>query len=272
MTTFLDYIETQETIDEAIITLGKKLYPRDGNVVIMSGGAASGKGFVSNKLLGLEGKVLDTDFMKTLAQKSSIVKAKAKELYGIDIETLDLKNAKNVSVLHKIISDLGISDKKISLFLNSALASNIKPNIIFDVTLKNMTKLDNISTTLDMLNYAKKNRHIVWVLNDFEIAKQQNATRSRVVSNMILKDTHLGSMRTMLDLVNLGKSLEQYIDGDIWVVFNKRHEDTKLNSSDTGGSYVESANMFKIKEAGKSVVAIPDDILNKIKQYAPKDL
>jgi dephospho-CoA kinase len=272
MKTFIEFIEETEDIplDEAVLTFGKKLYPRDGNIVIMAGGAGSGKGFVSNRLLGIEGKVLDTDHVKDLAMKSMMVQELAKKKFGRDISKFNLRHPKDVTDLHEIISELGINDKITKALMTSIYTSNIKPNLIFDVTLKDMTKFNNIMTKVERLGYDKKNIHIVWVINDYETAKQQNLCRKRVVPVMIMKDTHRGAARTMKEIVNMGESLRTYMDGDIWFVFNKPYEDTKLASSDHGGSYVESANYIKIKEAGKSVKPMKEldkELLNKIKQY-----
>ena len=55
-----DYIEEQfDELMEALITFGGKAYPKFGNVVIMAGGAGSGKGFVKDNLVGIEGFTFD---------------------------------------------------------------------------------------------------------------------------------------------------------------------------------------------------------------------
>ena len=48
-----EYISEQyEVLLEKLITFGGKAYPKFGNIVIMAGGAGSGKGFVKDKLVG----------------------------------------------------------------------------------------------------------------------------------------------------------------------------------------------------------------------------
>jgi hypothetical protein len=54
-------------ISEALITFGKSAYPKFGNIVILAGGAGSGKGFQKNNLLGIEGTNIDVDAIKELA-------------------------------------------------------------------------------------------------------------------------------------------------------------------------------------------------------------
>ena len=64
---------TAEDLMEKLITFGGKAYPKFGNIVIMAGGAGSGKGFVLNKLVGVEGKVFDVDELKRLASKTPAI-------------------------------------------------------------------------------------------------------------------------------------------------------------------------------------------------------
>src|SRR6056297_1565714 len=100
-----------------------------------------------------------------------------------------LKDPENVTVLHDIIgTHLNLADKKKETFYRSALsaAPDRKPNMVFDVTLKDLQKLANISRALDQLGYDKSNIHIVWVVNDIEVAKKQNVSRSRTVPVEIL--------------------------------------------------------------------------------------
>lgn len=54
-------ISFKRFLNEALITFNKKAYPKFGQVVIMAGGAGSGKGFVKDKLVGVEGMVFDVD-------------------------------------------------------------------------------------------------------------------------------------------------------------------------------------------------------------------
>ena len=57
-----EYIQNQyDDLLEALITFGGQAYPKFGNVVIMAGGAGSGKGFVKDKLVGVEGFTFDVD-------------------------------------------------------------------------------------------------------------------------------------------------------------------------------------------------------------------
>lgn len=265
---------------EKLITFGGQAYPKFGNVVIMAGGAGSGKGFTLKNLIGIEGKVFDVDALKDLAARTPTIRRKVKAELGVDLEALadNLTTPENVSKLHEIIGDyLNLPDKKTMNMYTSILASDSqrKPNLIFDVTLKDLHKLEKISRQVSNIGYAKENIHIVWVINDIEIAKKQNLNpkRGRVVPAEILINTHRGASQTMGDILNMGKSLGKYMDGDIVFAFNKIGVDSSLAKSEKGGQYITDANYFYVKKRGGDVTPInklEKDIRHKIAQYVPK--
>jgi len=281
-----EYIESQyDELIEALITFGGQAYPKFGNIVIMAGGAGSGKGFVKDKLVGIEGKVFDVDELKTLAAKTPIIRKRAKAEFGVDLEAIALKkgalkNEKNVAKLHEIIGDeMKLPDRRMKAFFASVLTapSDRKPNIIFDVTLKDLQ--------VSAIGYPKENIHIVWVVNDIEVAKQQNLERDRRVPVEILINTHRGASQTMGDIVNMGEGLRKYMDGDIAFAFNKVDVDSEVMKSGKagqkigmkgktkGGMYIKDANYFYVKRKGKP--PIPVDKLEKslrmkINSYVPK--
>ena len=262
-----------EFINEVLITLGKKAYPKFGNIVILAGGAGSGKGFVTQNLLGIEGKILDVDALKVFAMKSPMLNDKVMKQMGVSLKDIDLKNPKNVSVVHKIVKDLGISDKKQRRLFDTIAASNPerKPNIIFDVTLDDIQKLIDIIMDTAELGYAKENIHIVWVVNDVKVALTQNQERSRVVPEDILIDTHEGAALTMKKIVNMGSKIKKYMDGAIVFAFNKKGQDSAIKASETGGFYVVDSAYVKVKEAGKKInlETLEGNIIDKIKKYTP---
>ena len=270
--------EEAETLLEKLITFGGKAYPKFGNVVIMAGGAGSGKGFVLGNLVGVEGKVLDVDALKTMASKTPVIQKRVKDEMGIDLAQLagNLKDPENVSKLHGIIGDYLKLDKRVNKALYRGImtaAPDRKPNLIFDVTLKDLQKLQNITRQVSQLGYDKQNIHIVWVVNDIEVAQKQNLARDRTVPPEILINTHRGAANTMGDIINMGKSLQRYMDGEIVFAFNKVGVDADLAKSGRGGSYVKDANYFYVKRKGKAPVSVKDledDIKRKIRAYVPK--
>jgi hypothetical protein len=68
MLSFKQYLnENLSELTEALITFSGQAYPKFGNVVILAGGAGSGKGFVKDKLIGIEGFNFDVDELKSLS-------------------------------------------------------------------------------------------------------------------------------------------------------------------------------------------------------------
>lgn len=268
---FSDYLK-ENTLDEALITFNKKAYPKFGQVVILAGGAGSGKGFIQSKLLGVEGRVVNVDDVKTWVLKSTALAAKIKQETGFDLKTASLKNPDDVSKLHDIVSGLKIADKLDQALFTSIATSDPdrKPNIIFDVTLKDLDKLDKIARNVLPLGYDKKNIHIVWIVNHFEKAKEQNLARSRSVSDAIMVSTHKGAAMTMHDLITSnGVNVQNYMDGDIWIAFNLAGVDASLAKSEFGGAFIEKgANYIKVKETGKAP-SIDDAVSKKIASYVP---
>jgi hypothetical protein len=272
-------VEQYDVLLEKLITFGGQAYPKFGNIVIMAGGAGSGKGFVKDKLVGIEGRVFDVDELKTLASKTPIIQKRVKEKFGVDLADLasDLKDPENVAKLHEIIGDaLKLPDKRMQSFYRSILtASNDrKPNIIFDVTLKDLRKLQNITRQVSSIGYKKENIHIVWVVNDIEVAKAQNEKRARKVPVEILVNTHRGASQTMSDILNLGKSLTKYMDGDIVFAFNKVGVDSTIEKGSGGGMAIKDANYFYVKRKGKPATPVKElekDLKAKIASYVPKN-
>ena len=286
-----DYVAEQyDVLLEKLITFGGKAYPKFGNVVIMAGGAGSGKGFVKDNLVGIEGKVFDVDVLKKMASAAPMINKRIKKELGVDLEKLaaNLKKPENVSKLHEIIGDyLALDKKQVKAFYTSVFsaAPDRKPNIIFDVTLKDLRKLENLTRQASSLGYDKSNIHIVWVVNDIEVAQAQNAKRDRVVPAEILINTHRGASNTMNDIVNMGTKLKKYMDGEIVFAFNKVGVDSNLVKSDKagkkigmkgktkGGQYLKDAEYFYVKRRGKaptSSAKLEADLRRKIAAYVPK--
>lgn len=219
---------------------------------------------------------MDVDALKTLVMKSNKLATEIKNKTGTDVSAMNLRDPKNVAMMHHIISDLfGIANKNQSRVYAGIIAApeDRKPNLIFDVTLKGLSKLASIARDVESLGYSKENVHIVWVMNDVHIAIEQNAKRSRVVPVEILMDTHEGAALTMAKILNMGESLKQYMDGDIWISFNKIGIDSQIKKSDNGGMYVVKSNYIKVKAKGKTQKSIKDldkELVDKIAAYAPK--
>jgi len=275
MLSFYSFIqESFSDLTEALITFAGQAYPKFGNVIILAGGAGSGKGFIKNKLIGAEGYNFDVDQLKSLSMRTPKIIERIKTEFGVDPSKLDLKKPEDVAKLHEIIGDsLNLDDKRKQTVFASIMTAHPdrKPNLIFDVTLKDLRKLQNITRQVKTLGYENEKIHVVWIINDIEVAKKQNATRSRQVPVEILINTHRGASHTMHDIVNMGNDLKNYMDGDIVFAFNKVKVDSDVEKSDKGGMYIKDAKYFYVKRSGKQVdqEKLTADIRAKISSYVP---
>ena len=275
MLSFSSFIEESfSDLSEALITFAGQAYPKFGNVIILAGGAGSGKGFIKDKLIGAEGYNFDVDALKSLSMRTPKLVERIKKEFGVDPSKLDLKKPDDVAKLHDIIGTaLNLDDKRKQILFTSIMtaAPDRKPNLIFDVTLKDLRKLQNITHQVKNLGYDNEKIHIVWVINDIEIAKKQNSERSRQVPIEILVNTHRGASFTMHDIVNMGNDLKKYMDGDIVFAFNKVKVDSDVAKSDKGGMYIKDAKYFYVKRSGKPVDQnkLTADLRAKISEYVP---
>lgn len=270
-----------DIVSEKLVTFGGGR-PEFNQVVIMAGGAGSGKGFVLSKLIGIEGKVFDVDVVKTLLINSTKYADRVKKEMGVDVKRLDLKTDVDVSTLHQIEKDLNISDKRVDiLFKSIAQTPDAKPNLIFDVTLKDIEKLKEISDAVIEIGYKKENIHVVWVINELQTAIDQNAQRSRRVKSDILMKTHEGVSATVAKIIK-NENVKLFMDGDFWLVFNKKGVDSFMHKSELGGSYVKDALYFKIKDKKGQMLTLDEiadktlkfmgmeiSVVDKIKAYVP---
>ncbi len=272
---FKNYLQT---MDEVLLTFGNKR-PRFNQAIILAGGAGSGKGFVIDNLIGIDAKVMDVDQIKGRIIHPGTPKLNKKILdkYGIDVTKMDLTNPKDVSLLHSINDEMGISKKVQANFfkdLERQSKYNRLPNVIFDSTAKSEKKIKDITDELALAGYKKENIHLVWVINDINTAKAQNLDpeRGRVVPEDILVQTHELVAANMSVLLKSNK-LDNYFGGDIYFVFNKKFVDSSVGSTKKGGFYVKDALIVKVKQKGKRSMSygeIADDFVKKIKNYIPK--
>lgn len=326
-------------LNEAGVTFGNTAYPKEGQVVILAGGAGSGKGFVLGNVLLINGKVFDVDQIKTEVMNISKVslgdqervfggrgrgfevfdnnsKRSDREMMKIlkdsninrlfkdylknhykegedpgtdrrvremlssgkipDIKDLELRDPANTGVLHAFVDYLGLDKKKKNTFFGN-LRDNPKlpkPNVIFDITLKNVKNLTKIYNLVIPAGYDPKNIHLVWILNDVSVARIQNIKRGqkeggRSVSDDILSQTHIGASKTMDKIINffdktvmpeVNIPVSELIQGDVWIVPAKAGVDSEVKTSTNRGkgSVVVAVNKYKLKERGKPMKTLAD--------------
>lgn len=293
-----------QRLNEAGLSLNGKAYPKFNNVLIAAGGAGSGKGFVLNNVLLFNGKTFDVDALKTnilrfgSKEESKIWQefknfAKREGYTKTNLNDLDLKNSKDVGILHEFSKAMGYDDKFKELFFKVSRESKNKPNVIFDVTLKDIKAIDEINNYIKLGKYDKKNVHLVWILNSFDIALKQNNQRERQVSLEIMAKTHEGAALTMREILENSENYRDVIDGDIWIVPNQVKVDSSVIQNNgneiewKGKKYSRNAETKKknmvidrysaicIKKSGKPAMKyeeIEKSLIEKIREYIPKDV
>jgi hypothetical protein len=206
---------------------------------------------------------------------------------------LDLKNPDDVGLLHNFSKVMGYDDKFKDLFFKVARETKNKPNVIFDVTLKDSKAIEEIKKYIDLGEYDKKNVHLVWILNSFDIAVVQNNQRARQESLEIMTKTHKGVALTMREILENSENYRDVIDGDIWIVPNQVKVDSSvIRNADNeieweGKKFTRNAETKKksmvidrysaicIKKSGKPAMKYKElekSLIEKIKDYVPKDV
>ena len=276
-TLFCETRDWNTIVSEALITFGGKTYPNFGQVVIVAGGAGSGKGFVIDNLFGITGKRYDVDYLKQEVRLNKEIRKMLCEKYNVDDKIFEMSTPEDVSAVHELMKLSGLKQKyEANIFTMAKNApEDKKPNLIFDKTCSSITDILDITTTCINHGYKPENIHLVWVLNDVETALKQNATRARKVNPMLLQTLHAEVATTMKKFLANYNDWPNKLEGDIWIVFNKQGVDSKVKKLKNGkfsgneNFYIEDANYYKIKNAGDNNILITKAVADKINSYIP---
>tara|TARA_R110000772_G_scaffold7228_4_gene24736 strand:+ start:238 stop:1083 length:846 start_codon:yes stop_codon:yes gene_type:complete len=271
MINFKEHLEMRDyqQLDEKLIMYnqGKKY----GQVVFLAGGAGSGKGFAQKQFMeGDKFKVFDVDELKKLFIKVRDLK-------------MDLRNPEDVFNLHMMVKKSGVKDARLNLLAKSLSQSKSKetlPNLMFDVTLKEIEDIKEIMPMLNALGYDGKNIHVTWVLTDYYVAVKANQERARVVPDDILLLTHIGASQTMTEIIK-GK-LPRGVNGEVRVILNNRRNTipwTDANGNVIKGSgskemVIKDFTYVTLKKSGKKFMndaAVQKQVFNWIQDNVPKD-
>jgi hypothetical protein len=255
--------------------------------VFLAGGAGSGKGFASKNFMeGQKFRRFDVDRWKE--DYIEYFTGRYPEL-----EDLNLQNPEDVSKLHYFVKDRGIHNR----FINNVLLDsepNRRPNVMFDVTLKEADKLHNYVPLLNNIGYDPVDIHLVWVLADYTVAVERNQNRERIVPHDILVKTHEGAAQTVSQLAM--KGLPRGMDGDVHAILNNeehtvffKDDDDEiiepegspvdlpgpLQKSDEDGTstVIKDFKYLTLKEAGnpfREPIEIKETLAQWIKRNAPK--
>lgn len=277
---FKDFLFREESLAEAALIIGgnrTRAYPRSGHMMILVGGAGSGKGFINNNFIAFQGKVFNVDDLKDklLKLRPPLLVKKFEEFSGRYIQSISMSNPGDVALMHMFFKKEKLDKRIMDQFFAAASTATEKPNVIFDVTLKDIKKLKDISNYAEIAGYDKKNIHIVWIMNDIKIAFQQNQKRERTVPEEIFMETHIGAAMTMKELMDNSQDYRKYADGEIWVLPNKAHTDNSVTfNKEKKVREVLFYTAFKIKNIGQVALSsseVEQAIFDKVKEYVPEE-
>lgn len=258
-----------QQLDEKLIMYNQG--KRYGQVVFLAGGAGSGKGFAQKEFMEADKfKVFDVDELKKLFIKVRGLK-------------MDLRDPKDVFALHDIVKKSGVRDKRLLTLAKSVSQSKTKdtlPNLMFDVTLKEIEDIKELMPMLTALGYEGRNIHVTWVLTDYYVAVKANQERDRVVPDDILLQTHVGAAKTMSEIIK-GK-LPSGVNGEVRVILNNRentipYTDADGNAIKGSGSkkmVVKDFTYVTLKKSGKpfaNEAAVQKQVFNWISKNVPND-
>lgn len=244
MKSFKDLQEEARFLEEKLLMLNNG--QRYGQICFLAGGAGSGKGFASLKFMQSElYKVRDVDEWKKAFMKiadlvdnperlAKLKKAGSKidpEIYK-EIRGLNLKNPDHVKKLHAFIERMGIKDNTMKHLLKDMGNKETLPNIMFDITAKDIKSVQKVMPGLLRAGYNPANIHMVWILTDYSIAIKNNAGRARVVPGEIMFQTHDGAANTMFNIIR-NKGTKLAVNGSIHVILNNRKNTIMWQPGDT---------------------------------------
>lgn len=297
-----DYADPQGVVYTAAqLNVGGVSYPQSNQVVVLAGGAGSGKSFQKTKILGIDGYPIDIDWLKELILRGRQVKDVIKKQFGYDITSLcpeDMANPDVTRRVHEACRAYGLKNKWQLKFLKQfeeGCQNDRRPNMIFDVTLSDIHDIYEISNRVKEYGYRPENIHIVWVLDKVSCAIEKQKGRTRQVPDYILKSTHSGVSSTMSNILSLFKESQDFakvMNGDIWVSFNSMEIDWEAPAEDTlvdtgygkrllrkrgepdvrlEGSVVVHGSYFCLKRRGQAPNIAPL-IRDKILRYIPAEV
>ena len=286
----------EEQLDEKLIVYNnRKPY---GQIVFLAGGAGSGKGFAGSHFIdSADYKVRDVDEMKKQLQIlnrmdkisiDQIIKKYGKNIKPKDLENIrtvqsqgfnlrnfNLKKPDHVSALHNLVKAMGLKEKTLEKLLMGKNNPEVLPNIMFDITAKDVSDITGIIPQLKKAGYQSKNVHLTWVLTNYVTAMENNKGRARMVPEDILLKTHEGAANTVWGLVT--KAMPRGLNGRCDVILNNPQHTVFYKDKD-GNDVKGIAKGFlslPIKKEGKGI--LPEKIwknklFNWVAQNAPDSI
>ena len=248
---------TEELLEEGkIVTFDGKINPSDGWIVVMAGGSGSGKGFVFDTLVPFHGKKLDPDELKPYVIKTSEIMGDTivfKDGSKVNLEDAgiyppySLKNPDFVALIHNhpLTKRLKKQQKDALYRAASSSDSSRRPNIIFDMTLDELPKIEAIIDTYKPLGYKIA---VVYVFTPIDVAVNQNALRARSVPKDVLLAIHKGVYNTLPQLLS-DTDLSGQID-EIWVV---QQYSVDIKDKQSVADYIRKNNVTKLPKSPEGI-------------------
>jgi len=194
-----------------------------------------------------------------------------------EIKGLNLKKPRDVAKIHAFVKKLGIKDKTIDLMLADANSRHL-PNIMFDITMKDASDIDQYMPKLIKAGYDAKNVHLTWVLTNYAVAIVNNRNRPRVVADDIMLLSHEGAATSMYEVIK-GK-IPKGLDGGVRVILNNLKNTIPWLDPDTnkpmltkqGDIIVKDFTYLTLKKEGKRIgpeMGVKRQILGWIEENVP---
>lgn len=201
-------LESEELLEDRMVKYGGELSPKFGWCVIYVGGPASGKGSATKFLSRLEGDYYNVDDLKEIKRMWQIRNPKTGKPHADNFETPEeernMGNSEFVSELHTEMKPLSKKWKK--LILNNPeneVGRERLPNIIFDITGDELSKIMEIVDTLKPIGYKIA---ILWMLSTVERAIRNNTQRARQVdTDNVFIPKHEGVISAIEQLFSSGE-------------------------------------------------------------------
>jgi len=248
--------ELQQLLEKLILYNQGKKY---GQIAFVVGGAASGKGFaISNFMEKEKFKIRDIDEWKKAFIVLDQLHRKTKGARGLKTGAADLKlsKSKDVATLHALVKSLDVKGKTLVNLLMNAKSPATLPNILFDITGKDLSDITDVLPDLLAVGYNPKNIHVTWVLTNYSVAVERNKNRERVVPADILFSTHVGAAATMSQIVR-GK-IPRGVNGAVRVVLNNKEntipfvrDGRPIKDPNTGDILVKDFTYVTLKKEGR---------------------
>ena len=185
----------KQFLQEKLIILGNGAHY--GQIVVMAGGAGSGKSYVVHNFLEAEKyKIIDID-----EWKKSFVKLK---LYP-EWQEYDPHDPKKVAKLQLWIMRHKVRDRILDmLFKDPTRNRQVLPNVLFDISLASYRQLEEIVDLAVEGGYNPDNIHLVYVITDWEIALNRNRGRERVLDDGVVLKTLTQAAGTFMKMLQEG--------------------------------------------------------------------